>query len=336
MDLDIILEPDLQPDEVRELGLLAEQYGFRAVWVQNYARARDAFLTAVPMAMATRRLMTGIVIVSPYEMHPLKILNAIGTLAEYAGGRCCIVIGAGGEWNGVMKMGYGKRVTTAREALHIATHALTPEMFNYDGEIFHSLGYAAPWFSGPKPLIYGGASGKQLLHVAAEKADGVMMSDMQPAMFPDHLPHLRDGLEKAGRSGKDFRISNFLAWHVKAKAEDSYRESRRELIIRGWLERPWLEHFLEPEAVALVEGRKDAFLKAFRDRSGNVQGVPPDIVQTLVDELSLAGGPDSIDRHIERLHRFAAEGFTEMAIRIHDDPADSIRMLGAHVLPALQ
>ena len=335
MELDIILEPDLAPNEVRELGLLAESYGFRAVWLQNYARARDAFMTAVPLAMATSHLMTGVVVVSPYEMHPLKILNAAGTLAEYAGGRCCVVIGAGGEWNGVIKAGYGKRLTTAREALHIATQALKPEVFNFDGDVFHALGYSAPWFSGPRPLVYGGASGPQLLHVVAEQADGVMMSDVQPAMFPNHMPHLRDGLGKANRDLARFRISNFLAWHVKPDPEDSYREARRELIIRGWLERPWLEPFLEPEEVALVEEHKGAFLKAFRNRSGEIQGLPPDIVQTLVDELSLAGGPDSVERHIDRLNRFAAEGFTEMAVRIHDDPGDAIRMLGEQVLPAL-
>lgn len=335
MELDLILEPDLRPDEVKELGLLAEQYGFRAVWIQNYARARDAFMTAVPLAIAARRLMCGIVVVSPYEMHPLKILNALATLSEYADGQCCIVIGAGGEWNGVMKMGYGKRLTTAREALHIARRGLTQGMFNHDGQVFHAQGYAAPWFNGPVPLIYGGASGAQLLHVAADEADGVMMSDMQPAMFSAHMPHLRDGLAKAGRRTADFRISNFLAWHVKDDAEASYREARRELIIRGWLERPWLDPFLEPEEVALVEDHKGAFLRAFRERTGDVEGVPPDIVQTLVNELSLAGGTDSIDGHIERLKRFAAEGFTEIAVRIHDDPADSIRMLGERVLPAL-
>ncbi len=336
MELDLILEPDLRPDEVKELGLLAERYGFRAIWLQNYARARDAFLTAVPVAMATERLHVGVVVVSPYEMHPLKIANAVATLAEYAGGRACVVVGAGGEWNGVMGIDYGKRLTTAREAQQIVIGALSGGSFNFEGEIFHARGFAAPWYQDPRPLIYGGASGEQLLHVVAEHADGVMMSDIQPAMFPHHMPHLRDGLEQAGRSGEDFKISNFLAWHVKADPEDSYRESRRELMIRGWLERPWLEPYLEADAVALVEEHKGAFLQAFRDRSGEVAGVPPDIVQTLVDELSMAGGPDSVDGHIERFKRFAAEGFTEIAVRIHDDPADSIRMLGEQVLPALR
>ena len=48
MDLDIILEADLTPEQILELSLLAEEYGFRGIWAQNYARARDAFMTMVP------------------------------------------------------------------------------------------------------------------------------------------------------------------------------------------------------------------------------------------------------------------------------------------------
>ncbi|MDH3513231.1 MAG: LLM class flavin-dependent oxidoreductase, partial [Gammaproteobacteria bacterium] len=71
MKLDIILEADLTPAEIKELGLLAEEYNFRAIWAQNYARARDAFMTMVPVAEATKKIGLGVVIVSPYEMHPL-------------------------------------------------------------------------------------------------------------------------------------------------------------------------------------------------------------------------------------------------------------------------
>ena len=52
MHLDIALESKIGPAEFSELGLLAEKYGFRAIWAQNYARAPDAFMTAVPLALA--------------------------------------------------------------------------------------------------------------------------------------------------------------------------------------------------------------------------------------------------------------------------------------------
>jgi len=336
MDLDIILEADLQPAQIRELGLLAEGMGIRGIWAQNYARARDAFMTMVPLAEASKKIRVGVVVVSPYEMHPLKIANAVMTLNEFSNGRAMVTIGGGGEWPMVMKVGYGKRITGAREAIEIVKKATLREAFTYDGKVYSALGFAAPWAEDNPPLIYGGASGPKMLDMAAATADGVMMSDMQVEMMNERLDVLRNGLAAHGRGDDEFRISNFIAWHVKEDREASLAEARRELIIRGWLEREWLEPFLEPDDVEFVLKNKMAFLKAFRERHGNIEGVPANIVDTLSEGLSLAGGPESIDRHVEKLRRFAEAGFTEIALRVHDDPAESIRMIGERVLPALR
>ena len=36
MDIEIILEPDLHPNQVAELAVKAEEYGVRALWTSNY------------------------------------------------------------------------------------------------------------------------------------------------------------------------------------------------------------------------------------------------------------------------------------------------------------
>ena len=336
MKLDIILEADLTPAEIKELGLLAEQSNFRAIWAQNYARARDAFMTMVPVAEATKRIGLGVVIVSPYEMHPLKIANAVLTLNEYAGGRAMVTVGAGGEWPGVMNVGYGKRITGTREALEIIKRSFQDEALNYDGNVYSARGFATPWHTDAPPLVYDGASGPQMLRMAAGVADGIMMSDVQPVMLGDRISILESALEENGRSIDEFLISNFIAWHVKEDRNASLREARRELIIRGWLEREWLEPFMSKEEAGAILANKWPFLNAYRDRTGNIKGVPEHIVDSLVEGLSLAGDLSDIDRHIERLQQFASAGFTEIALRVHDNPAESIKMIGERVLPALQ
>ena len=337
MELDLILEPDLTPGEIQELGLLAERHGFRALWAQNYARARDAFMSVVPLAQASEQIRVGVVVVSPYELHPLKIANAVLTLNEYARGRACIVVGAGGEWPGVIGVDYGKRITGARETLELVKRACGGGVVNYEGEVYTSRGFTAAWATDePRPQIYGGASGPKMLRMSAGVADGIMMSDIQVPMMDEPLSVLQSALAEAGRADGDFRVNNFVAWHVKENKADSYREGARELIIRGWLERPWVEPFLNPEDTELALSKKDAFLQAYRDRSGNVVGVPEHIVEALVEGLSCAGDLDDIDHHIEKLQQFAAAGFTEIALRLHDDPADAIEMIGSRVLPALR
>jgi len=335
MDLDIILEADLTPAEIQELGLLAEQYGFRAIWAQNYARARDAFMSVVPLAQATKNIKVGVVIVSPYEMHPLKIANAVLTLNEYSGGRALVVVGAGGEWPLVMNVGYGKRISGTREALEIIKGSFGDEALNYKGNVYNAQGFATSWHTDTPPLVYDGASGPQMLRMAAGVADGVMMSDMQPAMLGDRITILKDTLAEHGRSIDEFRINNFIAWHVKDDLETSLAEARRELIIRGWLEREWLEPFISEDETEAILANKWPLLKAFRERTGNIEGVPKHVVDALVEGLSLAGTPDDIGRHIERLRELEVAGFNEIALRVHDDPADSIRMIGERVLPEL-
>jgi 5,10-methylenetetrahydromethanopterin reductase len=336
MEIDIILEADLNAREVKELGLLAEEYGFRAIWTQNYARARDAFMIATPLALATTSIRVGVLAVSPYEMHPLKIANAMLTLNECASAGACVVVGAGGEWPGVINVGYGKRITGAREAIGLIQSAATGELVNFEGEVYNARYFAAPWSTNAdsSPQLYAGSTGPKMMRMAGEKADGAMMSDLQPEMFDWSLPALRESISEHGR--ENFRISNFLAWHIKEDRATSLHEARRELMLRGWLAREWIEPYLSPEDVDFVEKNTWSFRNAFRNKSGDIEGVPEHIVDALVEGLSLAGDFNDIDRHIERLRKFENAGFTEIALRVHDDPEDSIRLIGQRVLPKFQ
>jgi alkanesulfonate monooxygenase SsuD/methylene tetrahydromethanopterin reductase-like flavin-dependent oxidoreductase (luciferase family) len=257
------------------------------------------------------------------------------TLNEYSGGRALVVVGAGGEWPLVMNVGYTNRISGTREALEIIKGSFGDEVLNYDGDVYRTRGFVTPWHTDTPPLVYDGASGPQMLRMAAGVADGIMMSDMQPAMLGDRITILKDTLTEHGRSIDDFHINNFIAWHIKDDLEASLEEARRELIIRGWLEREWLEPFISEEETEAILANKWPLLKAYRERTGNIEGVPKHVIDALVEGLSLSGTPDDIERHMERLRELEEAGFTEIALRVHDDPADSIRMIGERVLPGL-
>jgi len=340
MDLDIILEPDLSPAEIAELGLLAEKLNFRAIWVQNYSSARDAFMSLVRLAQVSKQIKLGVVIVSPYEMHPMKITNAVLTLNEYANGRAMVVVGSGGEWPQVMasevfNSGYGQRLRNVRETLEIMKHSIIEKELHYDGDAYSTRRFSTQWHTDTPPLIYHGACGPRMIRMGAGIADGIMMSDVMPKMFESRLPLLKETLYENGRTDDGFRVSNFVAWHVREDRESSFAEARRELIVRGWLERDWLEPFLTAEETESILNNRWAFLKPWLERHGEIEGVPKHVVDTLVEELSLSGDLGDIEGHMERFHAFEEAGFTEIALRIHEDPADSIRLIGERVLPEL-
>ncbi|MFW2403762.1 MAG: LLM class flavin-dependent oxidoreductase [Gammaproteobacteria bacterium] len=336
MKIDIFIESKVGAERFKEIGLLAEACGINGIWVQNYARAPDAFMTAVPLALASSSIRVGLCIISPYEMHPLKIANSVLTLNEYCGGRASVVIGAGGEWPGVMKMDPGKRITGAREALEMIRSACNGEdAVNYDGDVYSAQAFVTHWKTQAPPRIYAGANGPKMLRMAVGAADGVMMSDVQPEMFGWAKPELDAALAESGKAD-GFHVNNFLSWHIKEDREASLWEARRELIIRGWLEPQWIEPYLNEDDVKTVRANIWPFLSAFRARTGDIEGVDPVIVDKLVEGLTCSGGPEDLERHIERLKQYKDAGFTELSLGLQDDPEDSIRMIGEKVLPALQ
>ncbi len=336
MEIDIILESDLTPAQIEELAVTAEALGVHAIWASNLAAGRDAFQSLIPAARATTRLGIGVLVVSPWEMHPLKMANALLTLNEYAGGRARMVVSAGGEWVGVMATGRERRVRAAREAIELIKAAATGEFVQYSGQLYRAHGFRAAWAKDPTPLIYAGASKPQMLRMGARCADGVMMSDVPPlSVLDESVGIVRDALKESGRSAESFRISNFWAWHVKADREVSMREARRELILRGWLA-PWhLEPFMTTDEIEQVEQHKQAFLRAYTDRSGNIEGVGASLVNKLIDNICFAGDLDDIDRCNEALHRFADAGLTEIALRLHDEPMAALQLIGERVVPVV-
>ena len=70
--------------------------------------------------------------------------------------------------------------------------------------------------------------------------------------------------------------------------------------------------------------------------AGTIDGVPEHIVDALIAGLSSTGDHDDLEREVERFKEYEALGLTEIAIRVHDDPVDAIKLIGEHILPAVQ
>ena len=90
MKIDIILNEFAEPRVAAELARLAESYGIRGVWSSSYADGRDPFMTLTLAAAETDNVMLGPLAISPYELHPIKMSNALQTLNELSEGRAMI------------------------------------------------------------------------------------------------------------------------------------------------------------------------------------------------------------------------------------------------------
>jgi len=340
VDIDIIVEPDLTPQQLSEIGVAAERYGVRALWSSNYYAHWDAFLTLLPLAQATDRLLIGPLAVSPFEMHPMKIANSILTLNEMSNGRAVIAIGAGEGVTDAIQAQKPKRIVRAvREAIEIVAFAATRNLAQgYQGEIFQVV-FPCPldWVRSPAPPVYAACYGPQMMGMAGRFADGVFFGDLPIAKVDDAVSNVRAGLAKRAKPKDDFRITNFFGWHIKQDRDAAYREARREIVWRGkHLSDDYIAPFLNADERQIVRDNIDAFRQAWFTRSGEIEAVPDDIVNRLIGGMTSTGDMSDLDREIERYQAFEKAGLTEIALRLHDEPMESLKIIGEHVLPVFR
>jgi hypothetical protein len=361
VDIDIILEPDLSPAQVAEIGVEAERLGIRAVWSSNYHMNYDAFLALAPLATATSKILIGPLAVSPWEMHPLKMANAILTLNEMSNGRAMIGVSGGGGllgamgWRGsnegpvwppqhpTMRVSEpDRRIRGMRECMEVLNMARSGEFaMGYDGGVFvirRPFGMA--WAKSDGPLIYSCSCGPQAIPMGARVADGIQFSDFTVDMLPEAMQLIEQGLAKRDEPAEDFRVGNFWAWHIKKDMEASMYEGRRELIWRaaiiGMNEKEIMPFLHDEQEMQVLRDHWEEMRLAFRTRTGDCPNIPNEILHRLIHGMASAGTLNDIDREIERYKQFAAGGLTELSVRLFDEPMEGLKMLGDPIVPAVR
>jgi 5,10-methylenetetrahydromethanopterin reductase len=336
MEIDIILNEFTSPQQAAELGLLAESYGARGVWASNYGWSRDPFMALSLLADQSSKIRMGPLAISPQELHPLKMANLLFSLNEMSHGRGMITVGGGGAVLQSLGMKRERMIRAMRECLEILKQSTPDKWMNYEGELFKVHGYKPEWFTDEPPQIYLGSNHPQSRRLAARLADGLMTSDFCVPLMKEFIDATHADLKAAGRVPADFRISNFWAWHIKEDSAASMREARRELVLRGYLGEQYFRPFLDDDEIKFMRDNFQAFLDAFMGGTHVIKGVPDEFADKLINNISFAGGLDAIEQAVDTLKAFSDAGLTEIALRVHDDPADAIRLIGEHVIPAIR
>jgi alkanesulfonate monooxygenase SsuD/methylene tetrahydromethanopterin reductase-like flavin-dependent oxidoreductase (luciferase family) len=135
-----------------------------------------------------------------------------------------------------------------------------------------------------------------MTRMGARVADGMMFGDLTIHRAAEVMANIEAGAAKRGQPADDFRIGNYWAWHVKKDRERSMYEARRSLVWRTQLVPPFhgLDLLLEEDEAQLVRDNFDNFAKA---------------------------------RELEKA------GFTDLALKIFDDPMDNVQTICERVIP---
>jgi alkanesulfonate monooxygenase SsuD/methylene tetrahydromethanopterin reductase-like flavin-dependent oxidoreductase (luciferase family) len=336
MDIDIVLDSHLPPEQLTELGLLAENYGIRAVWNASYLEGRDPFTNLVDLAMQSSRIKLAPMALNGYEMHPFRIAMALQTLNEIAQGRVETMIGGGGEVVMALDIPFEKRVRHVREAIELVKGATTQRPFTYKGELFSIDNYNPQWTTATPPFIYAGANRPQMVHMAAKTADGIFMSDLSVNLARHAIDSVHERQAEIGRDPTGFRFNNFMAWYVYDDPAEARHEAKRWIGFRALFRDYMMLEIMSAEDFAIIMNHiPEIYAMAAKD-ADSVEGLPDRLLDICVDKLTLTGGIDDLDGIIEHLLEYKAIGVTETCIELKKHQAHGIKLLGERVVPALK
>lgn len=336
MRLGVVLNGRSSADEIAELARLAEEQGFEHLWLSGGSRTKDHFLRLAAAVSKTHRILLGPVAISPFEMHPVRIALSLLTLNEMSDGRASIVVGGGGDLAATLNIPLVNRVQSVTETVDLIRQVGRGGEVNYQGHVFQTRGLFSPWKEARTPPLYVGANRPKMIRVAAEKADGVMFTDMPISYSKRLVDQVRRGLQTAGRRIDKFRTSNWFVWNVQETEEEALDLARRTLGFRLY--------YIQDVAVSIgltasqaleLKKRQPEMLKALFE--GRDAYVPPrEVFSNLVDHLTITGSVQRIGEAIEKLYQFEKQGLNEMALAVEGNPASAIRLLGEKVLPLVQ
>ncbi|MDG6998171.1 MAG: LLM class flavin-dependent oxidoreductase [Nitrososphaerota archaeon] len=154
----------------------AEQIGFQSIWVAEHYFYHDALSTISALSPQFNRLLFGTGIVSPYTRHPGLLAMSAQTVSEISEGRFVLGIGTNSRFWKVLGIEDKTPLKTIRNSVEMLRRLLNGEVISEGGKVLEQemlkLGTSSKYYV----PIYIGAIGPKMLRLAADIADGVILS----------------------------------------------------------------------------------------------------------------------------------------------------------------
>jgi probable F420-dependent oxidoreductase len=208
-----------------------EARGYHTAWAGETAGG-DAITLMTLLASQTQRISVASGVIPIQTRSPIILGMSAATLAHVAPGRISLGLGVSSriiveQWHGVpFHAGLGQ----IREAVQIIRMTVTGERVNFQGKFYRLKNFklTAPPPS-PPPKIVLAALGPEMLELAGEIADGVLLNWIPPEAVPASIAHLEVGARRAGRTLDGFEIAGFIRTTVTDQPETARAGLARDI-----------------------------------------------------------------------------------------------------------
>jgi probable F420-dependent oxidoreductase len=281
-------------DAALERARLADELGYDSVFTTHIA-GRDSLSMLTAYASVTERVRLGTGVIPIFSRTPASMAQTAATIDEFSGGR--MVLGIGVSHQVTVENWFDakieKPVTQMREyagILRAIFKGEAPPEGEYFNTRFQFMGYAAR----PDLPIYIAALSPNMLRLAGELGDGVMLWLCNPDYIRDVVvPTVREGRERAGKSLDGFDIVPAVTVALADDPEEGRATMRQELVPYASL--PFYRAMLErsgfgDDLAAFDEGM----------RAGDVEKAKAGLSDGLIASLAGIGSEDDVRDAVER------------------------------------
>jgi probable F420-dependent oxidoreductase len=311
-------------DELLEMGNLAQSCGVSRVWLAETCGLEAGAVGAV--LARTTRLEVGAAIVPAYSRSPAALAMMASTWSQLGEDRPVhLGIGAGGQiiverWHGVP---FEKPAATVRDTVSIIRQALAGERTEYRGRARRSSGFKLATGPAPQVRLYVGGMGPLMVDLAAELADGLIVTWASPRALTTLSASFAAAVTAHGRRPEEVRLVA-RAYVAVTDTVEAAREAVRAELVEYLVSPPYARYFESVGFGDEVSAVKAAF--SAREREGAVAAVS----DRLLDELLVVGTDAAAIR--PQLAAYLEAGADEVLVQPvpvsrHGNPERTIRAL---------
>ena len=176
--------------------------------------------------------------------------------------------------------------------------------FSFDGQVHRVQGYNPSWAKAPKPPVYVAVNKPQMLRMAARLGDGIMLSDLTPPICAG-AHRLGAGPPAGIRPRRRTPSATTTSWPGTCTRTGSARgrEAKMWLGYRGLFRRWVLNTFMTDAEYDVIEAHKADIYGMVPKQAWSVPGVPDALLDSCVENLTLAGTPGRRARFVDHLRK---------------------------------
>ena len=279
----------------------AEKKGFEAVWQAESRLVRDAIVPMAAYAAVTENIQVGSGVINNWTRNIGLLAATFLTLDDLAPNR--IICGIGAWWDPLAKnVGIDRRMPlqAMRETVTVLRRLLNMERVSYKGEFVQVEGIELDVVHGRKEPrnvpIYIGATGKKMMELTGEIADGVVLNYCVPPEYNNHaLDMLEKGAEKAGRSLGDIDRPQLIVCSVDYD-HDKAIDTTRELLTQYLAQQP---HIAKASGVSADIVTQIQSILGWPATHAQIQSAKHLVPEELINKITASGTPEEAKIKVE-------------------------------------